>query len=292
MIGMRRKARRDAAGAGVSSSFGPLWGRSPTCPGRGRPETSRPGSTPPCVGHHYPFPLCSLAPVGPVPVLPGYALYSQFLSRPPEARIIGESCAMHCLYCGKSFRMASRVFNDPDFCRPPHRWKFHKRLDTAIHFIQRSTELHPAGQPGFRIETVFLDRPFRSTLGDPVHGALPFVLPGLRATITSEALVIELPDEVAADREESAPSRETMDRAARVEHLSAIMAQLRADVERRRSEAHPSTGRTLAPVVEFRPAAPDPRESSLSALCAALSSDSALAGRRPAPRQALKAACT
>lgn len=199
---------------------------------------------------------------------------------------------MHCLYCGRSFRLASRIFNDPDFCRPPHRWKFHKRLDTAIHFIQRSNELHPAAQPGFRSEAVFFDCLHQPTVLGAIARAPEFGMPALRLAITSEGLPIEVLHEEPAETGEPMPPKETTDRRARAERLSAIMTQLRADVQRRRSEDGREIRRTLAPVVEFRPAAANARESGLSALCAALSADSALGGRRPAPLQALRAACT
>lgn len=199
---------------------------------------------------------------------------------------------MHCLYCGRSFRLASRIFNDPDFCRPPHRWKFHKRLDTAIHFIQRSNELHPAAQPGFRLEAAFFDCLNQATVLGSIARAPQFGMPAFRLAITSEALPIELLHEEPAETGEPMPPKERTERRTRAEHLSALMTQLRADVHRRRSEAGRDVRRTLAPVVEFRPAAENARESGLSALSAALSADSALASRRPAPLQALRAACT
>lgn len=295
MIGMRRKARRDAAGAGVSSSFGPPWGRPPTCPGIWQVKNLQ-------TGQYLPV-RTALLPVSLVQLSPGSASQSAAGVRAvlpvlvtaairPHNRAV-ESCAMHCLYCGRSFRLASRIFNDPDFCRPPHRWKFHKRLDTAIHFIQRSNELHPAAQPGFRSEAVFFDFLHQPTVLGLIARAPQFGVPALRVAITSEAPPVELlHDEETAETGEPVLPKETMERRTRAEHLSAIMTQLRADVHRRRSEARRDVRRTLAPVVEFRPATPDARESSLSALSAALSADQELAGRRPAPLQALRAACT
>jgi len=162
---------------------------------------------------------------------------------------------MHCLYCGKGFRLASRIFNDPDFCRPTHRWKFHKRLDAAIHFIQRSNELHPIGQAGFRSERDVFDCLYQSTVLGPIARAPEFVMPGLRLAITGEALPLELFLETPADVDESMPPAATTDRRARVGRLEGMMAQLRADVQRRRSDPGRSGGRNLAPVVEFRSAA-------------------------------------
>src|SRR5215469_6229253 len=80
-----------------------------------------------------------------------YTLYAQFLYERLRKLIIGAEgkAVMNCLYCGKSFRLASRDFHDPDFCRPDHRWKFNKRLDVAIRLIHRADEMHPTEPAGF-----------------------------------------------------------------------------------------------------------------------------------------------
>jgi hypothetical protein len=187
---------------------------------------------------------------------------------------------MHCLHCGKGFRLASRIFNDPDFCRPTHRWKFHKRLGTAIHFIQRSTELHSSGQAGFRSEVVFFDCLHQATVLGPTARAQQSTTPSLHLAITGEALPLELYLEKPADVDEPMPSAETTDRRARLERFSAMMTQLRDDVQRRRSDAAGNAGRTLAPVVEL-PVGQVSDQPGRSA------------GRRPAPQlQALRTACT
>jgi hypothetical protein len=145
---------------------------------------------------------------------------------------------MHCLYCGKGFRLASRIFRDPDFCRPPHRWKFHKRMDLAIRVIQRSSELHPAGQAGFRTGNVALDRAYQSSLVAPVVGEPASVMPRWLLVITGEGLPVELADSA----EESMVCTETTDRSAHVERLAALMAQLRSDLDRRRRDDSPRMG--------------------------------------------------
>ena len=196
---------------------------------------------------------------------------------------------MHCLYCGKGFRLASRIFNDPDFCRPTHRWKFHKRLDSAIHFIQRSTELHPIGQAGYRSEATFFDCLDQPTVLGPLARAPQFVIPRGSLAITGEALRLELFMENPAEIDEPIPRPETSDRRARAERLVVVMTQLRADVQRRRSHPGRSGGRSLARVVELRVGRvrvyppwelPD------------RSAGPGASRRRPAPLQALRTACT
>src|SRR5581483_8062288 len=160
---------------------------------------------------------------------------------------------MHCLYCGKGFRLASRIFNDPDFCRPPHRWKFHKRLDVAIRFIERFAELHPAGQAGFRLATVVLDRTPQSVVAARMsYGASTFVLPGLLLVLTGEALPPELAASAPAGSDESISAAEKTDRRACVERLSGIMVQLRTELQRRRGDAGANSDRTVASVIELK----------------------------------------
>jgi hypothetical protein len=163
---------------------------------------------------------------------------------------------MHCSYCGKSFLLASRIFHDPDFCRPSHRWKFHKRLGVAVRLIRRTDELHPAGLAGFRELTAAHDLQYEFSVGAPGWHARATNAPAFRlVAIIGEELAFESVADTTIHPLEPETRANQPDRRTRLRGVRDLVTQLRRDVERRRQEIPANSGDVLAPVIEFKPSA-------------------------------------
>lgn len=167
---------------------------------------------------------------------------------------------MHCSYCGKSFLMASKILNDPDFCSPTHRWKFHKRLGVAIRLIERADELHPRGLVGFRQLAAAYDYTYEFSTNTPGWRARAMHAPALRLVAIGEELAFESLTETTVAAPEPVTSEKQTDRRAQLQGVRDLVTQLRRDVERRRQEAaaNANSSRVLARVLEFKPGAPTP----------------------------------
>lgn len=160
---------------------------------------------------------------------------------------------MNCLYCGKGFWLASKVIDDPDFCNPAHRWKYRKRLETALGLIERAADLRPTGHPGFQSREQSLDSPCSPRACGPQRRTSAPPSPALRLHVTGEVLLVEplLPQTEAAVEDD--PPRTIPD--ARAERLSDLVRGLRADIEKRRQQALAAKAtRVPAPVIEIKAA--------------------------------------
>ena len=172
---------------------------------------------------------------------------------------------MNCLYCGKGFRLASRIFKDPDFCSPPHRWKFHKRLETAVRLTQREDELHPTGAAGFRGDMAAFDSTLRTSISAPPLRVHAVAAPAFRLVGIGEQFPLRSFPETPVEAAEPVMSAKEVDRRARLQRVSDMVAQLRQDVERRRQEAASSSVRAMAPVIELKPSRQNPSVARASA---------------------------
>jgi hypothetical protein len=159
---------------------------------------------------------------------------------------------MHCSYCGKSFLLASRIFHDPDFCRPSHRWKFHKRLGVAVRLIQRTDELHPTGLARFCELTAAHDLQYEFTIGAPWWHARAMNAPAFRLAAIGEDLAVESLADTTIHSSEPETSANQPDRRARLLGVRDLVTQLRQDVERRRQETTDNSGGVLARVIELK----------------------------------------
>jgi len=166
---------------------------------------------------------------------------------------------MHCLYCGKGFWLASKIVNDLDFCRPTHRWKFHKRLEAAVKVIDRVDEMHPAGTAGFRGEMATFDSTYNSSIAGPCLRVHAVAVPAFRLVAIGEQLPLESLNEITAEAAQPVARTNQADRHARLVRVSDMVTQLRRDVERRREDAaRGNSGRVLARVIELKPGVQTP----------------------------------